>query len=199
MMIVAYHGGFERDMETGEPAESITGENQAYGMCAEVKGIDVLITGHQHRLLATQVHGVTVVQPGFNGQAIGKIRVDLVKEQERWMVVEKRAELPRPDTGTTTDTVVLASSRQMEERTQAWLDEPIGRVEGDMGMYDPTACRLAGILLSSLSIAFRWNMRKSTFHARHYSVKIPRGSERLLQDGISLRISYIRIRWSFFV
>ena len=93
VMIVAYHGGFERDMETGEPAESITGENQAYGMCAEVKGIDVLITGHQHRLLATQVHGVTVVQPGFNGQAIGKIRVDLVKEQERWMVVEKRAEL----------------------------------------------------------------------------------------------------------
>lgn len=143
VMIVAYHGGFERDMETGEPAESITGENQAYAMCAEVEGIDVLITGHQHRLLAMQLHGVTVVQPGFNGQAIGKISVDLVQEQERWIIVEKRAELLRPDTGTMADAVVLASSLHIEDRTQSWLDEPIGRVEGDMGMNDPTACRLA--------------------------------------------------------
>lgn len=143
VMIVAYHGGFERDIETGEPAENITGENQAYAMCAEVDGIDVLITGHQHRLLAGQVHGVTVVQPGFNGQAIGKLSLDLTREQERWIIAEKRAELLRPETGTTADTVLLASSRDIEGRTQAWLDEPIGRVEGDMSMNDPMACRLA--------------------------------------------------------
>lgn len=31
------------------PSESLTGENQGYRMCSEIEGIDVLLTGHQHR------------------------------------------------------------------------------------------------------------------------------------------------------
>lgn len=143
VMVVAYHGGFERDMVTGEPTENLTGENQAYAMCAEVEGIDVLITGHQHRLLDTFLHGVAVVQPGCNGQAIGKISVDLVREQERWVIVEKRAELLRPEHGTAADKNVLSSSGDLEDRTQAWLNETIGRVHGNMSLSDPAACRLA--------------------------------------------------------
>src|SRR5699024_7747961 len=30
VVVVAYHGGFERDLDTGEPSEVLTGENQGY-------------------------------------------------------------------------------------------------------------------------------------------------------------------------
>ena len=80
LLIVAYHGGFERDLATGEAAERLTGENQAYAMCMETEGIDVLITGHQHRFITGEVNGVTVIQPGLNGQAIGKISVTLKRD-----------------------------------------------------------------------------------------------------------------------
>ncbi|MCJ7690663.1 MAG: metallophosphoesterase, partial [Clostridiaceae bacterium] len=46
--IVSYHGGFERDLETGVPTETLTGENQGYALCEKVNNIDVLLTGHQH-------------------------------------------------------------------------------------------------------------------------------------------------------
>lgn len=52
-MIVAYHGGFERDLQTGLPTESLTGENEAYQLVEEYKDyIDALVTGHQHREIA---------------------------------------------------------------------------------------------------------------------------------------------------
>ena len=82
VLIVSYHGGFERDMETGEPTENLTGENQGYAICQEVEGIDVLLTGHQHRSLTGNINGVEIVQPSNNGQMIGKIVLTLNEENE---------------------------------------------------------------------------------------------------------------------
>lgn len=143
VMIVSYHGGFERDLRTGELTEALTGENQAYAMCTEVEGIDVLITGHQHRLLAEQVNGVAIIQPGCNGQAIGKINISFIQEQGRWTIVNKQAELFCLESDTLTDSEILASSMELEEQVQSWLDEPVGRVDGDMRLMDPMSCRLA--------------------------------------------------------
>lgn len=145
VLIVAYHGGFERDLATGEPAERLTGENQAYAMCAEVEGIDVLITGHQHRLEASEVNGVAIVQPGCNGQAMGKITLELERDEagSRWAIRGKRAELLKPGADTAPDAAVLALCRPLEEWTQRWLDEPIGRTDGGLRLSSPLACRLA--------------------------------------------------------
>ncbi|MED4959359.1 bifunctional UDP-sugar hydrolase/5'-nucleotidase [Paenibacillus macerans] len=144
LMVVAYHGGFERDLRTGEPAERLTGENQGYAMCMEVPGIDVLITGHQHRLIAAEAGGVTVIQPGSNGQTLGKISVRLQKSVDgAWAIREKKAELLIPDETTEADGKVLDLVRGLEVETQNWLDQPIGKVSGDMEIRSPLACRLA--------------------------------------------------------
>lgn len=143
VMIVSYHGGFERDLRTGEPTEPLSGENQGYALCAEVPGIDVLITGHQHRLLEGEINGVTIVQPGSNGQALGKASVTLERAEERWVVREKRAELIYPEAGGEKDEDLLALIAEEERRTQAWLDQPIGRAEGDLTIRDPLGARMA--------------------------------------------------------
>lgn len=142
LFIVAYHGGFERDLQTGEPTEILTGENQGYEMCQEIEGIDILLTGHQHRYIAhTKVNGVTVLQTGSNGRSLGKIHVTLTRNQNQWMIEECHSEL-LPIEGIPADEKVLSLISTYEERTQEWLDQPIGSIIGDMLIHDAMQTRL---------------------------------------------------------
>ncbi|TVY05512.1 bifunctional metallophosphatase/5'-nucleotidase [Paenibacillus cremeus] len=141
VVIVSYHGGFERNLDTGEPTEPLTGENQGYAICQEVEGIDVLLTGHQHRVLASKVNGVTIVQPGSAGSWLSKVTLKVDKVEGAWKVVEKKAELLSPQ-GVEPDEAMLELVRPHEAKTQVWLDQPIGRLLGDMRVQDPMQVRL---------------------------------------------------------
>lgn len=141
VMIVSYHGGFERDLRSGEPSEPLTGENQGYALCTEVPGIDVLITGHQHRMLAGEINGVKIVQSGCNGQAIGKVTVELSKKDGHWRIEGKHSEVIGLMPGTPKDEDLLMRIAEEEARTQRWLDQPIGRAEGDMAIRSPMEAR----------------------------------------------------------
>ena len=77
IVAVCYHGGFERDLESGAPTEALTGENEGYALLDRFHtDIDLLITGHQHREIAQVIHGVPVIQPGSKGNTVGKIVLD---------------------------------------------------------------------------------------------------------------------------
>ncbi|WP_026908355.1 bifunctional metallophosphatase/5'-nucleotidase [Paucisalibacillus globulus] len=142
LVVVSYHGGFERDLETGEPTETLTGENQGYELCMKVKGMDVLLTGHQHRQIAgNKINGVLVVQPGCNGLTLGKVTVEFHKDESGFRVVEKDSELLVVD-GVNADQDVLSSIQTYEDAVQEWLDQPIGKIKGDMMITDPMAIRL---------------------------------------------------------
>lgn len=77
IVIVGYHGGFESDIDTGIPLESQTGENQAYRMLSEIDGIDVLLTGHQHRLINQNAKHTIAMQTGFAGEFIGHVNLEI--------------------------------------------------------------------------------------------------------------------------
>lgn len=142
VIVVAYHGGFERDLDTGEPTEVLTGENQGYDLCMEVDGIDVLLTGHQHREIAGKtINGVAVVQPGCKGVALGKVSITLEDDGEGFSIKEKTSELLSVD-GVAPDEEVLKMVESYEQTTQEWLDQPIGHIQGGMLVKDPMAIRL---------------------------------------------------------
>lgn len=143
LLIVAYHGGFERDLLSGEAVERLTGENQAYAMCTEVEGIDVLITGHQHRTLTDEINGVTIIQPGCNGTAIGKISITFTKENEQWTIQKKHTELIAASEAMSVDETIVELSRDIETETEIWLDESVGTVIGDLSISSAAECRLA--------------------------------------------------------
>ncbi|RLQ94088.1 bifunctional metallophosphatase/5'-nucleotidase [Falsibacillus albus] len=141
LLIVSYHGGFERDLETGEPTEVLTTENQGYQMCQEIDGMDILLTGHQHRFISGEsVNGVLVVQPGSQGRALGKASVEMVKEDGNWRVAEKSSQLLYTEE-VEADEQVLEMVKDYEEATQKWLDQPIGKIKGDMEVRDPMKIR----------------------------------------------------------
>ncbi|WP_249861503.1 bifunctional metallophosphatase/5'-nucleotidase [Paenibacillus konkukensis] len=142
VMIVSYHGGFERDMATGEPTEPLTGENLGYALCREVEGIDVLLTGHQHRTIADcRINGVTVIQPGSQGTYLGKVELRLEKREGRWTIADATSELLPPGEEEAVK-AILELVEPHEKLTQQWLDQPIGKLLGDMRVTDPMGVRL---------------------------------------------------------
>ncbi|MGG5252596.1 bifunctional metallophosphatase/5'-nucleotidase [Neobacillus sp. SM06] len=142
LLVVSYHGGFERDLVTGEPTESLTGENQGYRICQEIDGIDVLLTGHQHRRLTGELHGKTILQPGFNGQALGKVTIPFSFQNGNWQVEQKTSEIIEVTDSIATDNNLLKLAADFENQTQEWLDQPIGEIVGDMTISDPFEVRL---------------------------------------------------------
>ncbi|MEK5057542.1 bifunctional metallophosphatase/5'-nucleotidase [Paenibacillus sp. FSL H7-0326] len=140
-IVVSYHGGFERDPHTGDATEPLTGENQGYEMCMQLDGVDVLLTGHQHRLLTGELNGVIYVQPGSSGQAISKVQLMFSRKPEGGWVIRDRNVMLLYAEDAQADPEILQIFAEGERRTQAWLDQPIGRVEGDMSIADPMAAR----------------------------------------------------------
>lgn len=140
LVIASYHGGFEKDLETGEQTERESSENQGYAMCKTIEGIDVLLTGHQHRKITGEVHGIPVLQPGKNGERYGKVTIDLEKEDNSWRKTSTTTELcslndvpPRED--------IVSYMQPLEESTQKWLDQPLGYIKGDMTIANPLEVR----------------------------------------------------------
>lgn len=142
LLVVAYHGGFERDLQTGEPTEALTGENQGYAMCHEIDDIDILLTGHQHRTITnTKVNGVTILQVGCNGHSLGKVKVTFERNNNEWITTECHSEILSVQ-GIQEDKAILSVVCDYEDKTQKWLDQPIGVINGDMQISDALQTRL---------------------------------------------------------
>lgn len=141
VVIVAYHGGLERDPATGNPTEPLVGENQGYEIAKELPEIHVLLTGHQHRSIATKIGNVAVTQPSNWGKMVGKITITLEKQDEKWVVKDTKPELVDM-TPYKPDEEVLEMTKEYETKVQKWLDTPVGTAEGDFYVSDPFAARM---------------------------------------------------------
>ncbi|MFT8871891.1 MAG: bifunctional UDP-sugar hydrolase/5'-nucleotidase [Sporolactobacillus sp.] len=143
LVVVSYHGGFERRLDTGTPEGALTGENQGYELCVKVPEIDVLLTGHQHRLIeGVTVNGVPVVQPGCEGHCLGKVTLQLERSAHRWQVSAARSEL-LPVEGVSAARETLRLTAPYQRDCQTWLDQPLGRINGDMRIHRPLGARLS--------------------------------------------------------
>ncbi|QMV41156.1 bifunctional metallophosphatase/5'-nucleotidase [Cohnella cholangitidis] len=143
VIVVSYHGGFERDVHSGEEAEEPTGENEGWRLCRETEGIDVLITGHQHqRIEGTRVGKTLVVQPGYQGSCLAHIELNLQRRSDgAWFVKTSGGRL-REAGKVQADPQMIARVQACEDNTQRWLDQPLCEVRGEMRVVDPMAARI---------------------------------------------------------
>ncbi|MBW7459785.1 5'-nucleotidase C-terminal domain-containing protein, partial [Paenibacillus sepulcri] len=113
-----------------------------YTLCEQVSGIDVLLTGHQHRAIADcKINGVCVVQPANEGRFLAKVTLQLAKGESGWTVTGSRSELiSAANYGP--DEVIVRIVEEVEALTQDWLDQPTGFVEGDMMITSHADARL---------------------------------------------------------
>lgn len=140
VVILAYHGGFEADLETGQPTETDTGENEGYKLLTQIPGVDAVVTGHQHRQIATIVNGIPTTQPGYRGEKIGQIILDL---DENKQVVNAQAELLSVAL-VPPDAKMSRLTASWKQAVDAWLDQPLTTITGDMLIHDHLQARLYG-------------------------------------------------------
>ncbi len=138
IVIVAYHGGFERDLDTNHPTELEIGENEASAL-SKVPGVDALVTGHQHRSIATHVNGVPTTQPGYRGAYVGQINLTV----EDHAITHSEASLIK--TATVQPRIQINEPLvKSEMATENWLDTTIGQLKKDAHINDPMMARLHG-------------------------------------------------------
>lgn len=140
IVVVAYHGGFEANLRTGEPDGIQTGENVGYRLLHEVAGIDALVTGHQHRKLAEIVQGTPITQPGYRGDHVGAITLEL---DDDFHIVKQAAQLIKTSSFKS-DAAITALAAPVMAKVEDWLDSEIGHVDGDMLVDNPMCDRAHG-------------------------------------------------------
>lgn len=138
LVILAYHGGFEKDLHTGEEFVKDTGENQGYRLFNEIKGVDILLTGHQHRTICETINDTVIIQPGGNAMSIGVIDVDFDLENKTKMMkpyLIKAKDLIE-------DNQIRHLLKDIEKDTERFLDEVIGIVpENNLIIHDSFLAR----------------------------------------------------------
>ncbi|KAF2961872.1 5'-nucleotidase C-terminal domain-containing protein [Fervidobacterium sp. 2310opik-2] len=141
IVIAVYHGGLERDPQTGQPTEELTGEDQAYEILSNVPNIDVLLLGHQHRVIATKINNIPVSMPGNWGSYLGQVTLKLEKEEDNWKIIDSKVETLSVK-GVQPDEEILSLAKKYEDKVQAWLDQPVGYAKGDFWVENPLFARL---------------------------------------------------------
>ncbi|XMB72117.1 bifunctional UDP-sugar hydrolase/5'-nucleotidase [Mycoplasmatota bacterium WC30] len=140
LIILAYHGGFEKDILTGEEFVKDTGENQGYRLFKEIPDIDILLTGHQHRVICHKDGNRVIIQPGSNGSHLGVIEVEFSYERKHNVNSTNPYFLLAKDYVADIDCV--NAIQKIEADNQKFLDEVIGIVsENNLEIKDPFIAR----------------------------------------------------------
>ena len=140
VLIVLYHGGFEKEITTGKLIGRPTKENEGYKI-SKIKGIDFLLTGHQH---VPQVHnlnsGPLIIQTSANAVDFGEVEIDFYKDKKNiWKIKKAFAKLIKLDFKE--DEEVTKILNKQEIKTQKWLDIPIAITDQEMTIKDQLSCR----------------------------------------------------------
>ena len=141
ILCVAYHGGFEKDLATFEAIEPLTGENQGAQMIESIPGIDILLTGHQHRQLAGMSRGVVYLQPGYGGEFIGRIDIEL--DNEGQVINMTPTNIPVLDKQVAAKWLHTALEPEYSEGRR-WLQTSIGYSKIQSPTNNPFEARLYG-------------------------------------------------------
>ncbi|AEJ23327.1 2',3'-cyclic-nucleotide 2'-phosphodiesterase [Weissella koreensis KACC 15510] len=137
LLILAYHGGFECDLKTGQPLGRINGENQGYEL-SQLEGVDALITGHQHRLLAEKFNGLVMTQPGYRGEAVGVM--DFTFDEKQKLI---NSEVKLISTKTTPENFeIITRLSPLKVKVDQWMDQLIGQVGHQMEIIDHQLARI---------------------------------------------------------
>ncbi|MDO5457272.1 MAG: bifunctional UDP-sugar hydrolase/5'-nucleotidase [Atopococcus tabaci] len=144
VVVVAYHGGFEKNPRTGEEIEGLPGENEAYALLKSDLPIDVLITGHQHKVCAEIIDGRAVLQSGIYGEAVGKI----VLEFERGEDNQIQSEVISCENIMTNDYPEAKDIKEIYEEDirnlQEYLSREVGQVSDDFVVEDVYQAQVEG-------------------------------------------------------
>lgn len=129
VVIGIYHGGYERDLVTGQRLSDTT-ENIAWQL-TQVLDLDILLTAHQHGDVPPQMmNGVLTLQ--LPNQAKKFAVVTGQKQQDQWQFAAETkpvGDIARPD--------IVTALAPLQQQVEAWLDQPIATLNAAIPAVKP--------------------------------------------------------------
>ena len=126
-IVCIYHGGFEKDPQSGEALEADSGENEGYKMISRIDGIDILIAGHQHATFCGKAFHTAYTEPGAHGSLLSCFTIDTDSGEITSELIKCEAEA---------DPEIIDMCKEREQEVQQWLDTPLGYTPKDLRNHD---------------------------------------------------------------
>lgn len=135
ILIVAYHGGPEKDFVTGEQIGLGNLEHDALKLVDEVSEIDAILCGHQHRAFSHVYKGVPLVSPSWRGSLLAELEcVFLINDDKVSLKEIKPRLIEMRDYPVSQELKSYILPWLME--VEAWLDKPLGYTTRTMQIRD---------------------------------------------------------------
>jgi 2',3'-cyclic-nucleotide 2'-phosphodiesterase/3'-nucleotidase/5'-nucleotidase len=120
IIVVAAHSGLDETYGYGRD------ENFVKYLANEVPGIDVILAGHAHALVAsTLINGVLVTEPNYHTRNISDIRITVSGSGTDWAVTAKSSTAPAMGS-IVEDAGLYALMKPYHDATVAYINTPIG-------------------------------------------------------------------------
>lgn len=132
-IVVLYHGGFERDLQTGLLSEEETGENQAFRMIKSIPGIAVLLAGHQHQSLQGKLDNTVYTETAADGVELACVEIDVGTGVITSKIISGEGHA---------DNTLLERIQKEEDACQKWLDQSLGSCAVDLKITDEDDARM---------------------------------------------------------
>ncbi len=139
-IILSYHGGYECNINTGVNEAKNSDENLGCKIFTEIKEIDCLLTGHEHRLL-TKIEDLRIMhQPGYAASHISHTKIEFIKE-DNWKVKEITGQLISME-DYEDDQEILRLVQPFIHHSEISMKQVIGKSLSDLKIKDPFLDRL---------------------------------------------------------
>ena len=125
VIVVAAHTGLDETYGYGLE------ENFAKALAEDVPGIDVILAGHAHANVASQlVNGVLITEPYYQARNVSDIRITVTGSGSDWSVTSKSSSTPAV-ASYAEDPDILAITQPYHDATVAYVNTPIGTATAD--------------------------------------------------------------------
>jgi 2',3'-cyclic-nucleotide 2'-phosphodiesterase / 3'-nucleotidase len=141
VVVVLYHGGFEKDILSGQQIGRPTSENQGYKI-SKIKGLDLLLTGHQHVPQVYNLDGKkSIIQTGLNASDFGVINLEFKDRKLSNVKADLIKNIGKDDL------VFNQKFAALKHATNNWLDVSLSKTKNELKIKDPLSCRVKKHLL----------------------------------------------------
>ena len=129
LLVVIMHSGLDRDPETGQPLgpDQIAGENAAWELAEQVRGIDVIFFGHTHRELPEKfINSVLLAQAKNWGGSLARADVEMERDARgHWRLTSRHSTTIPVTESVPADAAIAKLADSYQTATQKYLDTPI--------------------------------------------------------------------------
>ena len=132
LIVVAFHGGPTNRHTDGDP-----NINNGYEIARQVKGVDLLLLGHTHQVVSSEMVGDTLImQAGSYSHTLAEVRFRLRQYGDGYRVVRKSGRIYHNSAKVPVDEEVVGLVRPYHEQTVALMNTHLATVNKSMALED---------------------------------------------------------------